>query len=74
MLRTLRLPGFFDAGDLIPGYPFVSGGTTSEEEEGGGGRMERNKVAAGRGDARESGDGDAGGICSRERPATVPSA
>jgi len=29
----MRLPGFFDAGDLIPGYPFVSGGTTSEEEE-----------------------------------------
>jgi len=31
--KLMRLPGFFKAGDLIPGYPFVSGGTTSLEEE-----------------------------------------
>ena len=34
--KLMRLPGFFKAGDLIPGYPFVSGGTTSLEEEGDG--------------------------------------
>lgn len=28
----MRLPGFFEAGSLIPGYPFVSGGSTPEEE------------------------------------------
>ena len=52
---VMRLPGFFDAGDLIPGYPFVSGGTTSEEEEEGGEGEEEGAGVGGEQDGEEDG-------------------